>query len=368
MEQKTIVVSAVNLVVGGTLTVLQDCLSYLSDLAITENIRVIALVHRQDLAYYPNIEYIELPWAKKSWIARLWCEYVTMNKISKQIPNIFLWLSLHDTTPNVRAQRRAVYCHNSFPFYRWSFFDLKFSYKIVLFALFSKYVYWINIKRNTYVIVQQNWFKDEFIKNFGLSKDDIIVAYPTSPVVEDFCMEQADNKDDCYNFFYPSTASTHKNFHLVCEAASKIPSTENFKVYLTLNPEGTPYEQWLYARYSKYSNIVFTGFLSKAEMAVMYQQADCLIFASKIETWGLPISEFSPSGRPMLLADLPYARTSSHGSRLTSFFNPDQEQDLREKMIKLIHGDSSFLQEVQPLEHEGVHVNSWKGLFHHLLA
>lgn len=367
MKQKIVVVSAVNLVVGGTLTILKDCLSYLSDLAVSENIRIIAIVHRKDLAIYPNIEYIEIPWAKKSWIARLWCEYVTMNTISKKLPNIFLWLSLHDTTPRVKAERRAVYCHNSFPFYNWNFFDLKFSYKIVLFALFSKYAYWINIKRNKFVIVQQDWFKDEFVKNFGLSKDNLVVAYPPSPTVSDYFSAGAETADSCYHFFYPSTASTHKNFHLVCEAASKIVCKQNFKVHITVNPVGTPYEKWLYKRYSQYRNIVFTGFLSKQGMIEMYRKANCLIFASKIESWGLPISEFLPTGKPMLLADIPYAKTTSQGSKLTSFFDPNHEDDLRNQMIKLIKGDNGFLHRVEVQEKDGVHVNNWEELFKYIL-
>ena len=44
-KRKTIVVSAVSLRKGGTLTILQDCLCYLSALAADGNYRVIALVH-----------------------------------------------------------------------------------------------------------------------------------------------------------------------------------------------------------------------------------------------------------------------------------------------------------------------------------
>lgn len=82
---KTIVVSAVNIRKGGTLTILRNCLEYLSGLAQSGNYRVVALVHKKELAYYPCIEYIELSWTIKSWFLRIWCEYVTMNSISKQL-------------------------------------------------------------------------------------------------------------------------------------------------------------------------------------------------------------------------------------------------------------------------------------------
>ena len=55
---KTIVISAVNLRKGGTLTILRNCLEYLSTLAQTGEYRIVALVHRKELALYPVIVYI----------------------------------------------------------------------------------------------------------------------------------------------------------------------------------------------------------------------------------------------------------------------------------------------------------------------
>ncbi|MCL8000914.1 hypothetical protein M8994_22240, partial [Brucella sp. 21LCYQ03] len=112
--RKTIVISAVNLVEAGTLTILKDCLSYLSTLAVDPAYRVVAIVHDKELAKFPDIEYIETRWPKKRWINRLWYEYVSLNSISKQIGSIDLWFSLHDTSPNVIAKRQAVYCHNTY--------------------------------------------------------------------------------------------------------------------------------------------------------------------------------------------------------------------------------------------------------------
>ena len=48
--KKTIVVSAVSLRKGGTLTILRDCLCYLSTLAVDGHYRIIALVHKRELA------------------------------------------------------------------------------------------------------------------------------------------------------------------------------------------------------------------------------------------------------------------------------------------------------------------------------
>lgn len=81
--KRTIVISAVNIRKGGTLTMLRECLTYLSGLAQDWN--VIALVHDRSLCDYDGIEYIELPDTIRSWGRRLWCEYVTMQGISREL-------------------------------------------------------------------------------------------------------------------------------------------------------------------------------------------------------------------------------------------------------------------------------------------
>ena len=164
---KTIVISAVNIRKGGTLTILRDCLSYLSSLP-AEEYRVVALVHRKELALYPGIEYIEFPKSINSWCRRLWCEYVSMHRVSRQLAPVDLWLSLHDTTPRVMARRQAVYCQTSFPFLKLKWQDVIYDYKIVLFALFTRFAYKVNVQRNSYLVVQAQWLRDGFSRMLSL--------------------------------------------------------------------------------------------------------------------------------------------------------------------------------------------------------
>ena len=72
-EKKTIVISAVNLRKGGTLTILRDCLQYLSQLVQESDYRVVALVHKRELCDYDGIEYIEMPDIIKGWGKSLSC-------------------------------------------------------------------------------------------------------------------------------------------------------------------------------------------------------------------------------------------------------------------------------------------------------
>lgn len=329
-----------------------------------------ALVYDKELVMFPHIEYIGMRWPKKAWVNRLWCEYVAMKKISRWLSPVSLWLSLHDTTPNVVAERQAVYCHNPFPFYRWNAREWFFTPKIVLFALFSKFVYRVNIHRNDYVVVQQQWIKDAFTRMFGLEESSVIVAPPASPQVEMSLDPVRGNGP--YAFLYASSPNSHKNFECICKAAEmleKEPGVKKFDVYITVKGDENAYARWLYKNWGKkVSSLHFTGFLDKASLYRYYANCNCLVFPSKTETWGLPVSEFAAFGKPMLLADLPYAHETAGGSGNVSFFDPENPRGLAMRMKQLIAGNASILKPVpKPVIVPPV-AGSWKELFSELMG
>lgn len=366
-KMKTIVVSAVNLRKGGTLTILRNCLEYLSNLAVEDDYRIVALVHKKELAYYPHIEYIELPWTIRNWGFRIWCEYVTMYQLSKQLQPVYLWLSLHDSTPNVKAERRVVYCHNPFPFYHWKWKELALNYKIVCFAWLSKYIYQINIHRNYRVLVQQQWIRQKFIEMFRLHKEQIIVALPVVPFLQ---KKVSPISSSIYSFLFSSYGDIHKNFELICKATELLEKEigkNKFQVLLSISGKENRYARWLHHQWGNVDSLKFVGFMSREKLYETYAQTDCLVFPSRVETWGLPISEFAAFDKPMLLADLPYAHETAAGSKLTAFFNPEDENKLKEQMKRLVNGDTSFLRPIPDLAIEKPVARNWAELFDLLL-
>ena len=366
MSRKTIVVSAVNLRKGGTLSILRQCLSYLSQRAEQDSgLRIVAIVHNRTLADYPNIEYLEMPKAVNSWARRLWYEYVTFKSVSKKLAPVYLWLSLHDTTPRVDAAHRAVYCQTSFPFLKFSFSDIIYDYKIALFSLFTRYAYRINIHKNDYVIVQSEWLKKGFSKMFHLDSSRFIVAPPQKkPIGEK--EEDARLTAGKYTFLYPATPDCHKNFECVCEAAKllEIEIGSSFQVILTISGSENRYSQSLFNQYGhNLQSLKFVGFLDKQTLNKYYWSSHCLIFPSRIETWGLPISEFAMMGKPMLLADMPYSHETAAGSHLVAFFDAQDSLSLKELMKKLVTGDSDCFQTVPSINYQGHFAANWKDLF-----
>ena len=374
-NRRTLVISAVNLRKGGTLTILRQCLCYLSERATQENLRVVALVHKKELCRYPGIEYIEIPWSVKSWFHRLWCEYVTMNRISKQLEQLYgpicLWLSLHDTTPRVRADRQAVYCQTSFPFLHGKWTDLRFDKKIILFRFFSLLAYSLHVKRNRWLVVQANWLRDGLAQKLRLPVERFIVAPPVAyPLTA--CTNGRTAKDHArpYTFLYVATPDCHKNFETLCEAArllEKEASSPVFRVAVSIDGSENRYAAWIKKCWGTVKSIDFCGFLSAECLRKHYAEDDCLVFPSRVETWGLPITEFGVTGKPMLLADLPYAHETAAGQPYVSFFPAEDAHSLAYQMKRLLTGDDSALKSVPEQEQKPCWAKDWEELFDILL-
>jgi glycosyltransferase involved in cell wall biosynthesis len=264
---------------------------------------------------------------------------------------------------------KAVYIHNPTPFFEVDFKDFVKRPFLVLYKLFYAKVCAINIQSNNYLIVQQDWLRRAYSDLLNFSKSNIIVFPPIISVSPKENIEKVKKLSTCKTFIFASLPRSFKNFEIICEAVKIINNTieEDFKVLLTLNGTENQYSSLIYRKYKSVRNIKFLGLVPHNVLLKLYEDADCLIFPSRLETWGLAISEFSILNKPMLLADLPYAHNTAQGSKQTSFFDVNNAVELANKMIQLIKGDHSFLKEVLKKNIAPPFTNSWVDTIYYLL-
>jgi glycosyltransferase involved in cell wall biosynthesis len=363
--QKVIVISAINIVDGGQLSILRECLAWLSA-EMAGKYDIVALVHRRELADFPGIRYIEFPLSKKSWWMRLYYEFIHFRKLSARLKP-HLWLSLQDVTPNVHADIRAVYCHNPSPFYRLPLKDAFLDYRFTMFNLFYKQVYRINIRDNRFVMVQQDWLRDAFRRMYGI--DNIIVAHPSAevPPRQSLQPRPAGGKTA---FFYPTMPRVFKNIEVVCRAVEGLitqTSIGDFEVVITIRGDENAYARRIFKSYGRTPHLRFAGLLTRAQVHEQMAAMDCLLFPSRLETWGLPISECKAFGKPMLVADLQYAKETVGDYNKVRFFDPDAPESLSALMKQVIERtivyDRTCAAEIPP-----PHARNWKELFELLLG
>ena len=375
MSKKNIVLSAINFFEGGPLSILKDCLTFLNTSAYLHQYNFIALVHKKSLfdeSEYAHITFIEFPKSRTSYIYRLYYEYVYFKKIAKE-HEVFFWLSLHDMTPSIGNVSQAVYCHNPSPFNTINLSDIYVQPTQFFFRLFYKYLYQINIKKNKYVIVQQLWMKHRFETMFKLNGNKIITAPPEIPKIETRYLEknnvELESKETSKKmFFFPTFPRPFKNIEVICEAMKLVvaKNNKNVTVVITIDGSENTYAKTIVEKYQHIENIQFIGLIKREEVYAYYSQCNGLIFPSKLETWGLPISEFKQFDKPMFVSDLPYAKETVSDYDRVCFFNPDDPIQLSELIIQGMEDRWVFDQTVA-IDYEEPFVQGWNELFETLL-
>lgn len=368
--KKVIIISGVNLFEGGTLSIIKDCLSFVNKSEYNSSYEFIAIVHKKELYKvdeYNNIKFIEFPKSRKSYLYRLFYEYYYFKKIAKKY-NTHFWLSLHDMTPNVGKIQQAVYCHNPSPFNSIKISDLIVQPTQFFFSIFYKYLYRINIKKNKFIIVQQLWMKNKFMEMFNLETEKIVIAKPQLPIVSYEHLNK-NKKIKKTTFFFPTFPRPFKNIEIIGEAIKIINSNQilDFEVLITIDGSENRYSKKIVELYKSQPNIKFTGLLSREQVHKLYSETDCLIFPSKLETWGLPLSEFKQYDKPILVSNLPYSKETIGGYEKVCFFNENDPKELSDKMIEFIKSGKLKFHETNEILYPEPFVDSWVELFQKIL-
>ena len=108
------------------------------------------------------------------------------------------------------------------------------------------------------------------------------------------------------------------------------------------------------------------GKIKRKQLLSMYNGMDCLIFPSKIETWGLPISEAKIYKKPLFLANLPYAKETCGEYEMVSFFNENSATALAKIITEFVEEKHNFQGNTITYD-TSKDLHNWKELFHYIL-
>jgi glycosyltransferase involved in cell wall biosynthesis len=324
--KKHIVFSAINIYQSGMLTIAREFLARVCQTPAFQagNLHITLFCHRTqlyaDLAQ-PGVMLIEKPLSRKNWGVRLFYEYAYFWAWSLK-HNVDMWVSLHDVSPNVRAARRVVYCHNPMPFYRGKM-SARYDLKLKLFQWLYTFNYQTNLHKNWRIIVQQQWLREAFVQSYVCDPAKIIVALPTSEHAPTIIQaSQPAQSADARVLIYPTFPRPYKNYEVLLDAMRLLTDVP-IRLKLTIAPDVNAYAHMLCQRYADLPNVEFVGFCTRDQVERMYATASAMVFPSKSETWGLAMSEFRHYDKPIFSANLPYAKETLSGYPLAAFFEPD---------------------------------------------
>jgi glycosyltransferase involved in cell wall biosynthesis len=210
------------------------------------------------------------------------------------------------------------------------------------------FIYRLNIQRNHFVVVQQKWIRKEFMQRYGASS--VVVAHPVDSINGGAREPRSGNTTV---FFFPALSRFFKNFEVICEAVAllTLKGITQFEVRLTIDGKENLYSAGLFKRFRTLGAIRFIGRQNQAQMVAQYAAADCLLFPSRLETWGLPITEAKGLQIPMLVVDLPYAHETVGTYDKVRFFPATDAVALAALMEEFIAGRLSFdhVVEIDPI-------------------
>lgn len=355
-----LVISAVNLVEGGTLTVLREVVRAAAD--HFPDWEIIVAVHRPGTVSDSRVTEVPFPAAKSSWLRRLWLEWVTFRSLSLQW-RADVWLSLHDITPRVVAGQQYVYCHNPSPFCTAHIPLEHLDRKFQLFRRFYGSLYRCFIHRNSAVIVQQQWLRKEFMRRYSVSR--VIVAHPVAARSEPAALATRLPR----RFVYPAFPRVFKNFELLGDSVTLLETDPAWdgEVVITIDGSENAYAAQMRARFGALRTLRFIGLQPPEAMDALYRSADAIVFPSLLETWGLPLTEARARGLPILAADLPYAHESVGHCGNVCFFDPADAPALADLMLNLHRGNKTF-GTADPSPPPAPFARDWKELLELLLA
>ena len=318
---------------GGILTVLRNFVTA-AEQTLPPEWRIVVLAHRRDLLSCERAQVREFPEIKASWLKRMAFELRDSRSLAKEL-GATVWFAMQDITPLVDVERQYVYCHNPTCFTRPTLRAVYFDWVFVAHSLLYGWLYSLNIRRNAVVFVQQSWIRDAFLARFGAR--DVMVSRPSLQL---HAARARRTSRPLRRWIYPTFPRHFKNVEVIGEALEILERDPAWsgEVLLTVAGDEGRYARYLKRRFAALRTLKFIGRQDAARMAALYEEADGLLFSSKLETWGLPISEAQSHGLPMLVADMRYARETVGSYDGVTFFDPCDASTLADLLRALANG------------------------------
>jgi len=314
---------------GGALTILEMYHKYALEDKSNEYVFVIST---PKLAESNNVKVLNFPNVKKSWLHRHNFDVFKARKIVKRYSPDKI-ISLQNVVIKGTKVLQEVYMHQSLPFVKHKFKLIK-QPKLWIYQNIIGNMIFKSMKKADSVIVQTKWIKEAIVEKCGVSPDKIKVERPPLADIEFLKFAQ----DGELKFFYPATATAHKNHSVIVEALIELKKQGlEPKVIFTL--DGT--ENSLSASIKEKAlsnglNIEFIGGMPYDKVLQMYADS-ALIFPSFIETFGLPLLEAKLTDSPIIASDEPFSREILDGYDKASFFKYNDSEELAQKITSLLY-------------------------------
>lgn len=231
------------------------------------------------------------------------------------------------------------------------------------------------VKRAKRIFVPSNFTKNKLTKTFSLKPEKIITTYESTDNVfiqagKQFLPEGKIRQVlATYGvrkpfILYVGAAFPYKNLNNLLAALKFLPG-ELKLAYVSSRNEFVDRLLEKAKEIGVTDRLIITGFVPNEDLAVLYQQAKCLVFPSLSEGFGLPGLEAFASGCPVVCSDIPVFREIYADAAY--YFDPKDPKDIASK-LELIIKNSKLKIELREKGFEQVKKYSWRKMAQETLS
>lgn len=105
-------------------------------------------------------------------------------------------------------------------------------------------------------------------------------------------------------------------------------------------------------------DIVFSGYVDETDLPVYYRNAECFVFPSLYEGFGLPLIEAMQANTPVVCSDIECFREVADEAAV--YFNPRDEIDLTKKIARVIKNSNNIKDKLIKKGRKRVQYFSWE--------
>lgn len=193
------------------------------------------------------------------------------------------------------------------------------------------------------VVVASQWIKSDLIDRYKLNGNKIAIvpmapptdAYPV-PSPEDIEATRAKFELPRTFLIYPAQTFPHKNHIGLISALAQLRYDRGIVIPIVFSGRMNDFYTTIEAHAKKvgvWDQLKFVGFVTPLELQSLYQICQGIVFPSKFEGWGLPVTEAMQAGVPVACSTVTSLPEQVGDAAI--LFDPDSSQSIADAVFKL---------------------------------
>lgn len=193
------------------------------------------------------------------------------------------------------------------------------------------------------VVVMTEWGRRDIVEKYGLPEEKVIVVNEASvldrypePTAEDRARTAKKLRLPDQFLFYPAQTWGHKNHLTLLEAMALIKRRDGIEIPLVCSGKQSHFFPKIAARVEELGlqrSTRFVGFVSTLQLRCLYDLATALVFPSRFEGWGQPVTEAFAAGLPVVCSNATSLPDMAGDAAL--LFDPDDPEEMADQMLRM---------------------------------